>query len=61
MTSQSTLMYVVARKAKNGSVEITFPDGRLVWFDRDNSSKPDYRNKFVTINCHAYGIMWDKG
>lgn len=60
MSSQITLRYVVARKTKNGNVEITFPNGMLVWFDCGNSNKPDYRNKFVTINCFKYSIAWDK-
>jgi hypothetical protein len=35
-----------------GAVMAIFPS----WY----SNKPDYRNKYVTINCFKYKIKWNK-
>ena len=60
-------LYVMARKTKRGAVEIYKPNTEpmkpaLLWvtFDKYRSDKPDYRNKYVTLNCYRYPIMWDK-
>ena len=61
------MLYVIARKLNNGSVEIYRPDinplkPALLWLtiDKYNSSKPDYRHKYINLNCVRYHIMWDK-
>lgn len=55
------MLYVIARKMKSGDVEITFPSTNMkAYFNKDDSNKPTYRNKYVTLNCFKYGIMWDK-
>lgn len=61
------MLYVIARKLNNGSVQIYKPDSAplkpaKLWLtiDKYNSSKPDYRHKYITLNCYRYPIMWDK-
>lgn len=54
------MFHVTARKLFCGDVEITFSDGTRAYFDKYNSSKPDYRHKTVVINCLRYEIAWDK-
>lgn len=55
------MIYVIARKNKDGSVQCKiFPSGRVFIFDRDNSRKPNYRSRWVTINCFKHPIMWDE-
>lgn len=58
-------LYVIARKTKGGAVEIYKPQdsgpARLwVTFDQYRSDKPDYRHRYVTLNCYRYPIMWNK-
>ena len=62
-----TMLYVIARKLNNGSVQIYKPDSAQLkpaqlWLtiDKYHSSKPDYRHKHITLNCYRYPIMWDK-
>lgn len=58
------LLYVFAKKNKDGSVDILKPQeyGKpaLYWvtIDKLNSSKPDYRNRYITLNCYKYPIFW---
>ena len=59
--------YVIARKEKGGSVAIYKPSDKPLTpasffcrFDKHNSNKPDYRNKWVVLNCYRYAIMWNK-
>lgn len=61
------MLYVIARKLNNGSVQIYKPDSAplkpaQLWLtiDKYNSSKPDYRHKYITLNCYRYPIMWHK-
>ena len=61
------MLYVIARKLNNGSVEIYRPDTNplkpaLLWLtiDKHHSSRPDYRHKYINLNCARYRIMWDK-
>ena len=61
------MSYVIARKLSNGAVEIYRPDitplkPTLLWLtiDKYHSSRPDYRHKYITLNCYRYHIMWDK-
>lgn len=61
------MLYVIAQKLKDGSVKILKPSDKPLtpateWcrFAKDHSNKPDYRNKWVTINCFRYAIMWDR-
>ena len=52
---------------KDGSVEILkprndgqFPANHWLYIDKHHSAKPDYRNKYITLNCYKYAIFWDK-
>lgn len=60
-------LYVIARKNKDGSVDIFKPghapnEPMSLWvsFDKYRASRPDYRNKYIMLNCYTYNIMWDK-
>ena len=58
-------LYVICRKTKSGTVEVYKPDDNgkpaFLWctFNK-HVTKPDYRHKYVTLNCFCYNIMWDK-
>lgn len=61
------MLYVIARKTKGGGVEIlrpsdTFGEPARHWLfiDKFNSARPDYRHKYITLNCYKYPILWDK-
>lgn len=52
---------VKAKKNPDGSVDIFNTEGNLYCrFDKHHSNKPDYRNKYVTINCYRYLICWER-
>lgn len=52
------LLTVQCVKQSNGNVNV-YKDGKLyAWFDRYNSAKPTYRNKYVMLNCHRWCIDW---
>lgn len=60
-------LYVYARKCRDGSVDILKPNPKplkpaIHWLNikRDNSERPDYRNKYITLNCYRYPIFWCK-
>ena len=58
-------LYVICRKTKSGAVEVYKPgdDGKsaYLWCTYDkHATKPDYRNKYVILNCYRYSIMWDR-
>jgi hypothetical protein len=55
-------LIVIARKLPDGGVEIRHGnDGRhFCTFSWDRSDKPDYRHRYITLNCFKYHIMWDK-
>jgi hypothetical protein len=42
----------------DGSVTGRMPDGRLVTWARDHSSRPDRRYRHVMVNCYRYRIIW---
>jgi hypothetical protein len=54
------MKHLFAMKDKdNGNVVITQPYGEHVaTFPSHLSNKPDYRNKYVTINCVDYILKW---
>ena len=58
------MQVAILRKLSNGSVQVSlkFKEEyrQFCYFDKDASNKPDYRNKYVTINGIKYHIMWDK-
>ena len=67
ITWDKKMLYVFARKNKAGGVDITMPSDKplstashFCTFDKFRSDKPDYRNKWITLNCYRYAIMWDK-
>lgn len=54
-------LIVIARKLPDGSVSVTRADGTYwLTIDRYNSARPTYRNRYITLNCFKYHIMWDK-
>jgi hypothetical protein len=61
-------LYVIAKKTKRGDVEIYMPSCKpltpaalFCTFDKFQAAKPDYRNKYVILNCYRYNIMWNRG
>lgn len=51
------------KSQKPGKAVIAFsPDGsgELCYWPPYASNKPDYRHKYVTINCYRYKIEWIK-
>ena len=58
-------LYLLARKNKDSSVTLYEPSGlkparpRLT-IKKHNSSCPDYRNRYIVLNCYRYALMWDK-
>ena len=61
------MLYVIARKNKSGGVDITMPSDtpmtpgvHFCSFDKYRSDKPDYRHKWIMLNCYRYAIMWDR-
>jgi hypothetical protein len=60
-TKDPAPLYVVARKLPNGSVEITKSNGHhWLFIDKYHGSRPTYRNRYITLNCFRYHILWDK-
>ena len=61
-----TRLYVFAEKNQDGSVEIRKPQefGKpaIKWLtiDKFHSYKPDYRNRYINLNCYKYAIFWVK-
>ncbi len=59
-------LYVIGRKCRDGTVEIHKPNeygtpaSHWVTFDKYHSSKPDYRNKYIMLNCYRYHLMWNR-
>lgn len=53
------LLAVTCQKMRY-AVCVTMPDGKLNFFNNEYSGCPDYRNKYVTINCNKYKINWVK-
>ena len=55
------MLNVIATKCINGSVQISKPNGdKWILFDKYDSYKPDYRFKFIMLNCYKYKIIWVK-
>lgn len=55
----SILKVKAIKSKKDGSVMAWLPSGQSVFWSADQS-KPDYRNKYVTINCCKYQLEWVK-
>jgi len=59
-----SLLYVFAKKNKNGSVDILKPQeyGKpaLLWLtiEKHHPMKPDYRHKKFRLNYYTYPIFW---
>lgn len=54
---------VICRKYLNGAIGVQREMGEFpIWqvIPADYAGKPDYRNKYVTIDGVKYHIMWDK-
>lgn len=55
------LLSVYARKRQGGDVEI-YRDPEMTrpfcTFDRWRSSKPTKRNKWITLNCYRWKLIW---
>ena len=61
------MLYVYARKCRDGDVEILMPSDKpltpanhWLYIKKGHSSCPDYRNKYITLNCYRYPIFWCK-
>ena len=56
------LIEVYAEKTNDGDVIITRENGEpfaiFRWFD---SWKPDRRNKYITLNCYKWRLIWKEG
>ena len=42
------------------SVKALLPDGMVVYFNKSHATCPDYRNKYLNVNCNRYKIQWLK-
>ena len=58
-------LFIYAEKLRNGSVNIykhtgIFGKPATFWLniDEHSSIKPDYRHKYITLNCYKYAIFW---
>lgn len=63
----SALLAVTGIKNKDGSVAIWRQGGESlrdyqpwVTYAAHRADKPDYRHKYITLNCYRYLLMWDK-
>ena len=54
------MLTVKCEKLKNGGgVQVYHYDGKpFAKFNASLTSCPDYRNKYVTLNCYRYKIEW---
>jgi hypothetical protein len=54
------LLTIKLQKHENGSV-LAFKNGKCCanW-PSYKSKKPDFRNRYVMMNCYRYKIEWDK-
>ena len=54
-----TLLAVLCKKHDDGSVTVYRDTGEVFCvIDRYNSSKPDRRFKYMTLNCYHWRIRW---
>jgi hypothetical protein len=52
------MITIKAVKGKGGAVAAWLSDGSPVYWPAHYSNKPDYRFKFVTVNCCRYRLDW---
>ena len=56
------LINVIARKCKDGTVEIFKENGdAFCKFPSHYSNKPDYRFKTIILDCFSWNLVWIKG
>jgi len=54
------MLTITLQKHKNGSI-LAFKNGVCcATWSSFLSKKPDYRYKYVTLNCYRYKIQWNK-
>lgn len=55
------ILTLYAKKRPDGCVEIRNSNGSLkAFYDKFHSQKPDYRNKYIIINCYKWALVWSK-
>ena len=55
------LIPVYGKKNPDGSVTITRVNGEpFVKYAPLDANKPDYRSKYVHLNCHKWRLVWIK-
>lgn len=53
------LLSVYAQKMPNGDVLITRENGeKFARYDGSSLYKPTRRNKFITLNCYKWALVW---
>lgn len=54
------MITITLQKHKNGSV-LGFKGGNCcAHWPNFHSRKPDYRHKYIMLNCYRYKVQWDR-